>query len=313
MDTERTSDQVSFWPGHWLSYTTTKVDTFFNDMPLGTATAFVMRFGEHIVLVTNWHVLSGFNAATGACLSEKGAIPNRIECHVAVSRKVEIDNTVVEQLLFKPIKIGLFSEDRPIWIDDRDGQSQNDYAIIDLLQFLPELNQRDVSLRYITGGRVTLRDGVAPPHSGPVRRDDVRSFYPAIGAEVFVLGYPRGVSITGIFPIWKRASIASEPQSSVTLGGTPHKNLFYIDSLTKSGMSGAPVVCLAKPGDVFYTDEGRPVLIKEPAPFLIGIYAGRDGVTQEEYELSLGRVWKIGAVEALFYTDRDKEIEYIER
>jgi Trypsin-like peptidase domain len=304
MDTE--SSTVSFWPGHPLSYTTTKVDTFFNDMRLSTATAFVMRFGPHIALVTNWHVLSGFNAATGACLTDTGAIPNRIECHVTVSREVERDGRATEQLFFKPLQIDLFFEDTPIWRDDRENQSQNDYAIIDLTSFVPELKENKTSLRYITGGRVTLRKGLAPPQSGPVSREDVRSFYPPIGTEVFVLGYPRGVASTGVFPIWKRASIASEPQSDVSLGGNEYKNLFYIDGLTKSGMSGSPVVCLAKRDDVFYTDDGFPVLVKEAEPFLIGVCAGRDGVTQEEYELSLGRVWKIGAVEALFHPRPDR-------
>src|ERR1700730_4458809 len=91
-------------------------------------------------------------------------------------------------------------------------------------------------------------------------------------------------------------------------GGTSYKNLFYIDGLTKSGMSGSPVVCLAKPGDEFHTEDGVRVSIEKAEPFLIGVYAGRDGVTQEEYELSLGRVWKISAVEALFYNRRANEV-----
>jgi hypothetical protein len=45
-----------------------------------------VRYGQTFALVTNWHVLSGFNAATGACLTNTGAIPSRIECHVTVSR-----------------------------------------------------------------------------------------------------------------------------------------------------------------------------------------------------------------------------------
>jgi hypothetical protein len=32
----------------------------------------------------------------------------------------------------------------------------------------------------------------------------------AVGMDAFILGYPRGIG-AGIFPIWKRASIASEP------------------------------------------------------------------------------------------------------
>jgi hypothetical protein len=128
-------DRVKFWPGHPLSYTTTKVTIFFNDIHLSTATAFVMRYGQTFALVTNWHVLSGFNAATGACLTNTGAIPNRIECHVTISRKIKVDGQDAEELFFKPLQIGLFSGDAPIWRDDRTCKLQNDYAIIDLTDF----------------------------------------------------------------------------------------------------------------------------------------------------------------------------------
>ena len=65
MENSASVDRVEFWPGHPLSYTTTKVAIFFNDIQLSAATAFVMRYGQTFALVTNWHVLSGFNAATG--------------------------------------------------------------------------------------------------------------------------------------------------------------------------------------------------------------------------------------------------------
>lgn len=202
------------------------------------------------------------------------------------------------------MQIGLFSGERPIWRDDREDRLQNDYAIIDLTEFVPELKEDKVTLRHILGGRVTFRRGFTPAQSDVFCPDDLRAIYPTVGTEVFVLGYPRGVASTGIFPIWKRASIASEPQGTISLGGILYKNVFYIDGLTKSGMSGSPVVCLAKPGDEFHTEDGVRVPIEKAEPFLIGVYAGRDGVMQEEYELSLGRVWKIGAVEALFYRGR---------
>jgi hypothetical protein len=297
MDTEASVDRWAFWPGHPLSYTTTKVAIFFNDIRLGAATAFVMRYGETFALVTNWHVLSGFNAATGACLTNTGAIPNRIECHVTVSREIKVDGKDGERLFFKPLQIGLFSGETPIWRDDREGQLQNDYAIIDLTDLVPELKEDKVSLRHILGGHLAFSEP-----------DVLRAIYPTVGTEVFVLGYPHDFASTGVFPIWKRASIASEPQAKVSLGGTSYKNLFYIDGLTKLGMSGSPVVCLAKPGDEFHTEDGVRVSIEKAEPFLIGVYAGRDGVTQEEYELSLGRVWKIGAVEALFYDRRPDEV-----
>ena len=64
-------------------------------------------------------------------------------------------------------------------------------------------------------------------------------------------------------------------------------------------MSGSAVVYFAKAGDKLVTEDGVTVEVREAEPFIIGVYAGREGVTQEEYELSVGRVWKIGSVERL--------------
>jgi hypothetical protein len=296
-------DSVDFWPGHPLSYTTTKIDVFFNQQFLGSATGFVHKFGSAFGLVTNWHVLSGINPASGLCLSSMGGMPNRIEFHVAVSRKWKEKEKVAEQIHFRAVDLGLIELGMPIWKDDKRADNQNDYAVIPISKYLPELVEEGVTLRAIEGGKVTLKRGAARPsdESTRVPKEDIQHIYPAVGAEVFVLGYPRGLGTNGIFPIWKRASIASEPQGSVTLAGQEYTNLIYVDALTKSGMSGAPVICLPRSGDYFHSDDG---VIVEPAqnePLVVGVYAGRDGVTNDEYELALGRVWKIGSVEELFF------------
>ena len=74
----------------------------------------------------------------------------------------------------------------------------------------------------------------------------------------------------------------------------------YIDAMTKAGMSGSPVLYLGKTGDLMYADDGGVVQKPDDDPYILGVYAGRDGVTNEEYEISLGRVWKVGLVERLF-------------
>jgi Trypsin-like peptidase domain len=291
--TELEPIKVNFLPGNPLSYTTTNIRVFRGDYELSSATGFVIRFGQIYALVTNWHVVSGINPATGKCLSSTGALPTRIECHVTLSKKLDNHG---EELYFKPLTIDLFDGVQPIWLDENKSNAQNDYAVINLLSFVPELSDENVSLRSILGGRVVVNKGKA---TNPVHIDDVRSIYPSIGAEVFVLGYPRGITQGGVFPIWKRGSIASEPQDTIKLDGIDYKNVFYIDALTKAGMSGAPVICLPRSGDSFHTEDGSKIAIKEPEPYIIGVYAGREGITQEEYELSVGRVWKIGAVERL--------------
>jgi hypothetical protein len=188
---------------------------------------------------------------------------------------------------------------QPVWQDDRSDDLQNDYSVIDLTPYLPELREDGCSLRAVLGGRVTPKKDAVFTEGPPFRAEDFCSIYPPVGAEVFVLGYPKGIATNGLFPIWKRGSIASEPQGSISFAGCEYENAFYIDALTKSGMSGSPVVCLCKPGDRLYSEDGTTCEIDVEDTFVVGVYAGREGVTREEYELSLGRVWKIGAVEKL--------------
>ena len=75
---ENITNRVSFWPGNPLSYTTTKIAVLRDDFALSSASGFVMRLGTMYALITNWHVVSGYNPANGQSLSPTGAIPNRL-------------------------------------------------------------------------------------------------------------------------------------------------------------------------------------------------------------------------------------------
>ena len=68
---------VNFWPGHPLSYATTRIDAFYNQQHLGSATGFILHIGPLYSLVTNWHVVSGLHPGTGACISKMGGIPQQ--------------------------------------------------------------------------------------------------------------------------------------------------------------------------------------------------------------------------------------------
>lgn len=291
---------VEFWFGHPLSYTTTNIDIFYNDIELSSASGFVMQYGQEYALVTNLHVLSGKNPINGNVLASTGAIPNRISFHVALSTIEKTQKGEVETLHFRPCEVDLFRDGKPVWIDSKESNNQNDFCIIKLADFIGELKQEGASIRAVQGGKVTLKKG-RELQSGIVRPEDVSHFYPTIGSDVYILGYPRGITHSGVFPIWKKASIASEPLTTVMSGGVAHSEIVYVDSLTRHGMSGSPVIRLPTIGETFQTEDGVVVEATDPTPLLLGVYAGRDGVTSEEYELALGRVWKAYAIENLFH------------
>jgi hypothetical protein len=57
-----------------------------------------------------------------------------------------------------------------------------------------------------------------------------------IGMEVFILGYPFEIKLPAN-PVWKRGSIASEPQLVRMMA-----DYMLVDTASRPGMSGAPVI-----------------------------------------------------------------------
>jgi hypothetical protein len=119
--------------------------------------------------------------------------------------------------------------------------------------------------------------------------------YPLVASEVFILGYPLGLTKQGIFPIWKRGSIASEPFFDLMDGP-----IILVDAVTREGMSGSPVLYF---GNALATTEGRDAFGPPSSqPWLVGVYAGREGVTEEEVHMALGRVWKRPLLDEIFHS-----------
>ena len=89
-----------------------------------------------------------------------------------------------------------------------------------------------------------------------------------IGSEVFILGYPLGFAHFMNTPIWKRGSIASEPNLETSESGSR----VVIDATTRQGMSGGPVIMRSK---THYIDEQNRIIEHVNATRWIGIYASR--------------------------------------
>lgn len=285
---------------HPLSWTTTRIRTFFNSVELGSGTGFVIDFAGRYALVTNWHVLSGRHAVTEQCLDYRGATPNRIEFHLNVFTTFTHEGLKAEQFDLRPISIPLYRNDEPIWFDSRSIDSLDDFAIIPI----DNIETVDLSdgqrIKSISGGNALVNGYMNDEGQFISEYVSFTNFNPQIGSDVFVLGYPRGLELTGVLPVWKRASIATEPQCPIVINDRPKDNLFYIDGNTKPGMSGSPVIYFPKPEEPIFTDDGTRLPAVRREPILLGVYAGRDGVTKDEHELSLGRVWKTLSIQRLF-------------
>ncbi|MBH8614757.1 hypothetical protein I4N56_030775 [Pseudomonas mohnii] len=109
--------------------------------------------------------------------------------------------------------------------------------------------------------------------------------------ELFIPGYPQNVQDYYAQPVWKRATIAS----SVQLGWNGERK-FLVDSASKSGMSGSPVLYYSPDGVMRF--RGTNYRFDQEVAILAGIYVGRLGVTKEA-DPQIGTVWHQSVIDEI--------------
>ena len=121
-----------------------------------------------------------------------------------------------------------------------------------------------------------------------VQRAQLRIDIGVVADVVSVVGFPFGIAGGGSLAIWATGFIASEPDIN-------YKDLpvFLIDSRSRPGQSGSPVVAHRNGGPVLLEDNSTHVFA-EPVTRFLGVYSGR--INQES---DLGMVWKADALTAL--------------
>lgn len=228
------------------------------------ATGFFWKSSLDVWLVTNWHVLSGAHPYTHKLQADRE--PDA----VTYPRYVDKDD---------PGK-GIFyvKEDlkdkcgNNLWCESKTYSSEADVAALPLPRFvaLPDGSLSHVHPVATLGPYTNLAPFIGLGNwVGPHR---------AMGEELFVLGFPLGITPTEHYPIWKRASVASE--MNVPLA---HYPAFLIDSATRKGMSGSPVVHLERTSSL-NSYVNRKISFQ-------GVYSGRQ-VRKDLDEAALGVVWR---------------------
>ena len=229
-----------------------------------SATCFFTKREDKVFLVTNWHVVSGKNADTLQNLDEKnGGIPNKLRIYVPLSE----DNGVVTYGDEIYIDIDLYAEDNPVWLDRKKGDRFIDVAVIPVS--VPE----KYAITMIEDGEEFFNE-----HTGI-----------EITSPLYIIGYPFG-KICGELPIWKRSTVASEPNYQMD-DDMPY---FFVDTASRQGMSGSPVVLFEKRSALLMEDDKVGVHYTK----FIGIYSGRIG-SEKEGDAQLGRVWKACIIDEL--------------
>jgi len=246
-----------------FSFCAFRIDPQFGSESQGVlATAFAYQADRGVnLLVTAWHNVSGIDPETNENLSSKTAMrPDRLIAHL-------YDKKSPEKVI--PIEFPLYDNDgNPRWLIHPTHGSNIDVAA------LP----------------------ISPPEVvlwQPINRKPLADLFGSEGDEVFILGFPEGVSGGYSVPIWKRGSIASPP--SLDYGGLPR---MLVDATTDKGMSGAPVISREhlRLAINMAQGAGRPQWREQPTRF-VGIYSGRLGT--KGVRAQLGSVWHREVLDAI--------------
>lgn len=234
-----------------FSLTTVPIEQYANGKLLGSATAFVWRRGRKHCLVTNWHVVTGKNSQTGCMLAK--VRPEMLRAYFN-TRKTDYGKIQVDIRLRD-------DEGNPTW-------------------FIHPLRKQEVDLAAVPLDIVVDDTAINMYPINTLKSD--ADLAVTIGMDVFILGYPFGYSLPG-FPVWKRGSIASEPDLVRLAEG-----YLLVDTASRPGMSGAPVI--RRSWGTHSLASGGTSSNSTPQSKFVGVYSGRR-YTEDQSDAQLGIVW----------------------
>jgi hypothetical protein len=243
----------------FLTNSITKLEVLCNGNLLGSATGFFYKYSSRWFLITNWHVLSGRDPRNGQPRHPSGAVPD--EC------RFYYNQLQTEKIAWLTVtyKLGDATQGSASWM-----QHPNEGQGVDVAALPIEAAHMGLAkdLRDMSG-------------NDPNMLID-------LGGEVFLPGYPLGLSANGLMPIWKRASLASSLEF-----GEGIDRFFYVDTATREGMSGAP--CLAISNWRHYSldrSTNKVQIVERPFSWrILGVYSGRINPS-DTFEAQIGIVWR---------------------
>lgn len=281
---------------HPISLATTYLQTFRIDTEgehklRSHATGFFVRVGGAVLLLTNWHVVSGLNPSNPSLQLTQIPSPHYIKVTVSDHKRQIYELTVP---LYDP-------DMKPRWFEHPDGHKV-DLAIIEF--------PASAAKHFRFADIFSVED--------EEKIDEI------VGRDVMVVGYPFsreelyqgfGEGAAYFLPVWKRGSIASEPTIRLD------DRVILIDTLSRPGMSGAPVLMATDSNsyealsprtsevlqriskgegsaleNLAALDWSDTKEVKRKSYRLLGIYSGTIGSTKLA-DVALGKCWHLDVIQ----------------
>lgn len=240
------------------------------DIVLSSGTGFIYESEGDFYLITNWHNVSGKNPITGKCLSDSLAVPDMIS---TLFRDIEQPANCRRE------SISLFHDSQmmePVWYEHPEHSSKVDVVAIPVPKY--------ISTKY---------------KLFPINEIEFDSEYnEEVADDVFVIGYPFSDTTYLQMPIWKKASIASEPD--INIDGLPK---VLIDTATRSGLSGSPAIMQRIGIHGMVDGKVLPTTTIGRIRRFLGVYSGRIG--DDELKAQLGIIWKESVIEEIVISKKN--------
>ncbi|MFE0357539.1 trypsin-like peptidase domain-containing protein [Streptomyces nigra] len=243
------------------------------DTLLGPATGFLVGIPGDFWLVTAWHVLSGRRSDNGAAMRDDGLRPDYFRVRFAG----EGDDG------FHPVS-------RDFELYDEEFQSgprfrSHSERRVDVAALHIGAVPDSAVEAFMPNSWPTLRDLFAPERRAQQGSEVDVDIPLRITDRLFVLGFPFGHTGSWPFAVWTAAPVASEP-----LARWDQLPGFLLDSRTRPGQSGSPVVMYIRPGEPVVAG-GDVITHDESIVALVGVYSGR-----LDPNADLGMVWTTDAL-----------------
>lgn len=233
------------------------IEIYSNGIKISNATGFEIQY-RHKYLITNWHVVSGKHLITKKCLDSNCAIPDKL----IVTYKKYLHN---ESFVWTKEEIALYDENgNELWYEHPIYGNDIDVVAIPLEKHPTMQDYREA---YNLESKYEL----------------------TVTEPVFVVGFPLGYTVKSKdepHAVWTFGTVASDPDLDVTIKDNSLP-AFLIDSKTREGQSGSPVIYYSQDGLNRHLPNNITAIFGSPITKEVGIYSGRINKDSD-----LGYVWK---------------------
>lgn len=276
-----------------------------DDIKLAVGTGVFYKKDNKSYIITAWHNLSGRHSETLESLSQNLSIPNKIIATFSQQISQGEFNGSVKMSISLPLE----EHGKPIYLIHPQGWPKVDVVAIPIdltKEYLSEgslVDGKKINLATILKHQnsVGLSTNIVHVQDLELRYKDIKDYsdYLYASEDIFIIGYPKGITDYTGQPIWKRATVASSPHL-----GWDGQDQFLVDCASKQGMSGAPAFFYNLKGTIMLG--GTKLMTGSPITVFHGIYVGRIGGTSE-FEAQIGRVWKTKVIDEII---DNKQVDY---